>query len=117
MPAYAQRRRMVRPRERAFALAAVAAVQLAFGLALLSGFRVHVTATADVVQRLIEVALPKPPPPPPPPPVKVERKAAHRVAAAPKAEPKPLGGSPGPQPAHAPPSVAPVVAVHPTVAP
>src|SRR2546421_8223997 len=117
MPAYAQHRRMVRPRERAYALAAVAAVQFAFGIALLSGFRVSITSTPDVVQRLIEVALPKAPPPPPPPPVRIERKAAHHAAAAPKAEPKPLGGSRGPQPAHAPPSVAPVVAVHPTVAP
>src|SRR5256885_7107156 len=118
MPAYAQHRRMVRPRERAYALAAVAAVQLALGLALLSGFRVSIRSTPDVVQRLIEVALPKPPPPPPPPPPPmVTRKVAHRTSSAPKAEPKPLGGSPGPQPAHAPPSVAPVVAVHPTVAP
>ena len=106
---------MVRPRERAYALAAVAAVQFAFGIVLLSGFRVSITSTPDVVQRLIEVALPKPPPPPRPP--MVTRKVAHRTSSAPKAEPKPLGGSPGPRPAHAPPSVAPVVAVHPTVAP
>src|SRR5438270_715042 len=116
MPAYAQHRRMVRPRERATALAAVVLVQAALAFFLLSGFRVEVTATAAAVQRLIEVALPKPPPPPPPPPPVVPRKTVHRISSAPKAEPKPLGGSPGPQPAHAPPSVTPVVTVRPTVA-
>ena len=116
MPAYAERRRTVRPRERAYALAAVAAIQLALGYALLTGLSVPMVSTGDAVQRLISIALPKPPPPPRPPPVPVEHKPAHE-SSAPKAEPKPLGGSPGPQPAHAPPSVTPVVAVHPTAAP
>ena len=116
MPAYAERRRTVRPRERAYALAAVAAIQLALGYALLTGLRVPLVRSGDVVQRLISIALPKPPPPPRPPPVPVEHKPAHE-SSAPKAEPKPLGGSPGPQPTQAPPSVTPIVAVHPTVAP
>jgi len=107
----------MRPRERAYALAAVAAVQLALGFALLTGLRVSVTRSADAVQRLIEIAIPKPPPPPAPPPVQAERKAAHKSSSAPRAELKPLGGSPGPHPAHAPPSVAPIVAVRPNAAP
>jgi protein TonB len=118
MPAYAERQRTTRPRERAYALAAVAVVQLALGFALLSGLRVPVVRSADVVQRLIDVALPKPPPPATPPVVEIKpRPVRHLSSSAPKAEPKPLGGSPGPQPAHAPPSVTPVVAVRPTVAP
>jgi periplasmic protein TonB len=117
MPAYAEHRRMVRPRERAYALTAVVAVQVALGLALLTGLRISVTHSADVVQRMIEIAIPKAPPPPPPAPVQVARKAEHRPSSAPEAEPKPLGGSPGPEPSHAVASVAPVVAVHPTAAP
>jgi protein TonB len=117
MPAYAQPRRTVRPRERAYALAAVVLVQLALGAVLLNGFHVDVTRRADLVQQLIAVTLQRPPPPPPRPPVQLPRPAQHHQAAAPKAVPKPLGGSPGPQPAHAPPSVTPVVAVKPTAAP
>lgn len=114
MPAYAQRDRTMRPRERAFALAAVALVQLGVGLALLRGLHVEITRASDVVQKLVEIAVPKPPPaiPPPPPP----KPQPHR-AAAPKAAPEKLGGSPGPKPAHAPPSVTPVVAVKPSAAP
>ena len=93
MPAYAQHRRMVRPRERAVALAAVVLVQAALGFALLTGLRVSVSRTADVVQRLIEVALPKPPPPPSPPVPVTKPKPVSRSSSAPKAEPKPLGGS------------------------
>src|SRR6185369_11258959 len=93
MPAYAERRNFSRPRERASALAAVIFVQVAVGWALLSGLHVDVSHPGDVVQRLINVTLPKPPPP-----VK-------------------LGGSSGPKPAHAPPSVAPVIAVRPNAAP
>src|SRR5437762_3272338 len=115
MPAYADRRRTIRPRERAYALAAVVLVQAALGFALLTGLRVTVARSTDVVQRLIEIALPRTPPPPPTP--IIPRKAEHRTASAPRAEPKPLGGSPGPRPAHAPPSVAPVVAVRPNAAP
>jgi len=108
---------MVPPRERALALAAVAVVQAALGFALLTGLRVSITRPADVVQQLIEVALPKPPPPPAPPPIPEPKPVHHTSSSAPKAEPKPLGGSPGPKPAHAPSSVAPVVAIHPTVTP
>ena len=107
---------MMRPRERAYALAAVVLVQLVLGFVVLTGFRVELTRSADAVQRLIEIALAKPPPPPPPP-IRPAPKPAHRTSSAPKAAPNPLGGSPGPQPAHAPPSVKPIVAVHPTAAP
>lgn len=102
----------MRPRERAIALAAVAGVQLALGFALLIGLRVPVGGPAEVVDRLIEVAIP-----PPPPIVLVEPKKEPERSSAPKAEPAPPGGSPGQQPAHAPPSVTPVVAVRPSVAP
>ncbi|MFL6795516.1 MAG: energy transducer TonB [Sphingomicrobium sp.] len=113
MPAYARHARIVRPRERVGALAAVFCLQLAIGFVLLRGFHVDVTRPGDVVQRLIAVTL-KPPPPMVPiqPP-----KPQHRQAAAPKAEPAKQGGSPGPQPAHAPPSVTPLVAVKPSAAP
>jgi protein TonB len=117
MPAYADRQRTVRPRERAYALAAVVVVQAALGIALLSGLRVQVSRSVDAVQRLVDITLPKPPPPPRPPPVIAQHKIAHQSSSAPKAEPKPLGGSPGPTPAHAPPSVAPVIAIRPTLAP
>ena len=115
MPAYAQARRTVRPRERVFALAAVVLVQLALGAVLLSGFHVDITRPADVVQQLIAVTLQKPSPPPVP--VQPPPRPRHHQAAAPKAEPQKLGGSPGPKPAHAPPSVTPVVAVKPSAAP
>src|SRR5215471_14545850 len=117
MPAYAEHQSTVRPRERALALAAVVIVQAALGFALLTGLRVSITRPADVVQRLIDVALPKPPPPPVPPSAPKTKPAHRSTSPAPKAEPKPLGGSPGPKPAHAPPSVRPVVAVHPTAPP
>ena len=104
----------MRPRERAYALAAVVLVQAALGFALLTGLRVDLSRSGEIVQHLIAVTLQKPPPPviiqPPP-------KPQHRQAAAPKAAPEKLGGSPGPKPAHAPPSVAPVIAVKPTAAP
>jgi len=114
MPAYAQKTKTVRPRERALALAAVVLVQAGLGFALLTGLHVDVTRSGEIVQRLINVTLRKPPPPvvvPPPP------KAQHHQASAPKAVPEKLGGSPGPRPAHAPPSVTPVVAFKPSVAP
>src|SRR3954469_3165300 len=117
MPAYAQHARTMRPRERAYALAAVVVVQLMLGFVLLTGLRVELTRSADAVQRLIEIALLKPSPTPPPPPIRAEPKAAHRTSSAPKAAPKPLGGSPGPHPAHAPPSVTPIVALRPNAAP
>lgn len=117
MPAYADRRRTMRPRERLLALAAVVAVQLALGIALLTGLRVSVGRTADAVQQLVDIGLPKPPPPPPPPQIVTQHHVPRHSSSAPKAEPKPLGGSPGPKPAHAPPSIAPVVAIRPTLAP
>jgi protein TonB len=116
MPAYLSRQDMVRPRERIYAFAAVVLIQLGLGALLLKGFHVDLLRRADVAQQLINVSLAKPPPPiirvPPPPP-----KPKQHQASAPKAAPAPLGGSPGPKPAHAPPSVTPVVAVHPTAAP
>ncbi|MFL6721367.1 MAG: TonB family protein [Sphingomonas sp.] len=115
MPAYAQQPRIVRPRERAYALAAVALIQLGLGLILLRGFEVDVSRRRDLVQRLIAVTLAKPPPPQPP--VQPPPRAQHHQAAAPKAAPQKLGGSPGPVPAHAPPSVAPIVAIKPSAAP
>ena len=116
MPAYASADQNIRPRERIFALAAVALIQAGLGLVLLSGFHVDVSRSVDVVERLIEVTVPKPPPPRPPP-VRVPPKPEHHEAQAPKAEPVKLGGSPGPKPAHAPTSVAPVVAVKPSAVP
>lgn len=115
MPAYAQARRTVRPRERAFALFAVVLVQAALGALLLSGFHVDVTQPADIVQQLISVTIARPPPPPVPPPPPPPRPQRHQ-AAAPKAPAKEIGGSPGPKPTHAPASVAPVVAVKPDAA-
>jgi protein TonB len=114
VPAYVQHRRTVRPRDRAYALAAVAAVQLTLGFALLSGLRVPVSRPGEIVSRLIQVTLKRPPPPPVEPPV---TKKLQQASSAPKAEARPLGGSPGPKPAHARPSVAPIVPVRPTVAP
>ena len=98
MPAYVQQTRTVRPRERAFALAAVALVQAGLAFALLTGLHVDVSRSGEIVQRLIDITLQKPPPPvvvPPPP------KPRHRQASAPKAAPEKLGGSPGPRRAHA----------------
>ena len=103
-----------RPRERFTALAAVALVQGALIVALLSGFRVDVARTRDSVEQLIDLSLPQPPPrvrlPPPPKPAHHEQ----RAQAAPKAAPALLGGSPGPRPAHVAPAVTPVVAVRPS---
>jgi len=112
MPALSE----VRPRERLAALAAVALVQLALGLILISGLRVQVSRPVEVVERLVEIALPRPPPPVPAV-QPITPKTEHRSSPAPKAEPKPIGGSPGPQPAHAPPSVTPVVVLHPSAPP
>lgn len=99
--------------ERLTALAAVSVIQLGLALALLIGFRVQISRPADVVERLIEVALPKAPPPT----VRIPQarpKAARRPSSAPKAEPDKIGGSPGPQPARAPPVVSPIVTIQPT---
>jgi protein TonB len=107
---------MVRPRERLAALVAVALVQAALALALLSGFRVEISRAPEAIERLIDVRL-QPPPPPSPPPRAEPKRAAKPQSSAPKAEPKPIGGSPGPKPAHAPPSVTPVVALRSSAAP
>ena len=116
MPAYAQQWRTVRPRERAYALGAVALIQLMLAYGLLSGFRVDIARSREIISRLIEVSLPQAPAPiPPPTPLRSE--PDHHTSSAPRAEPKPLGGSPGPQPTLAPPSIAPVVAVQPMAAP
>jgi periplasmic protein TonB len=115
MPAYLKYSRSMRSRERALALAAVVIVQLALGLALLTGLRVQFSRAVEGVQRLVQIDLPQVPPPPVA--IEIPKRQERRREAAPKAEPKPLGGSPGPQPAHAPPSVTPVIAVQPTVAP
>lgn len=105
---------LVRPRERLVALAAVAVVQLGLGFALLTGLRVDFARASETVERLITVDMAKPPPPPPPPPT-VQPKP--HPAPAPRAQPAPLGGSPGPKPAHALPSVTPVVRLPATAAP
>ena len=95
------------------ALAAVVLVQGGLSFALLRGFDVDVSKPGEVVQRLIDLTLPKPPPPiQPVPPARPQ----HKQAAAPKAQPEKLGGTPGPKPAHALPTVAPVILVKPTVA-
>lgn len=116
MPAYADRKELGRPRERAFALAAVVCVQLILGAVLLAGLRVSVTRPHDAVMRLLDFTVP-PPPPPEPLVTRPESKRARDQESAPRAKPDPLGGSPGPKPAHAPPSVTPVVAIRPNAAP
>jgi len=105
----------VRPRERFVAITAVALVQLALALVLLNGLRVQTGYSRETVQRLVEIALP-PAPPPVPPPTEPRRIVEHRSTPASKAEPTPLGGSSGPEPAHAAPSVTPVVAIRPSEA-
>jgi protein TonB len=118
MPAEALGFGKISPRERLTALVAVSVVQLGLALALLIGFRVQLSRPADVVERLIEVALPKVPPPPVPIPQPQARpKAARQPSSAPKAEPDRIGGSPGPQPARTLPTVSPVVAVRPSAPP
>jgi protein TonB len=111
MPAKAS----LRPRDRLVALVAAAAVQLALGAALLSGFRVDVLTRNELVSRLIEITLPKPPAPKlAPAPV---HRTEHRMSAAPKARRQPMGGSPGPAPSHALAAPTPVVAVRPAAPP
>ena len=111
MPAAAD----VRPRERVAALAAAALVQLTLGLALLSGLRVQIVHASEAAERLIEIALPRPPAPQPRP--RPQPTAHHHVSAAPRAQQKHRGGSPGPHVAAAPPSVTPAVALRPSAAP
>ena len=110
MPAYVTRRSMVRPRERVRALAAAILLQLAVAALLLRGLQVDLSHRADAVQRLVAVTLP--PSPPPPKKLRKSPPAARPVTALPRS-----GGAPGPKPATAPLSVAPVVAVRPLAAP
>src|SRR4051794_35591205 len=118
MPAATESFGRVRPRERFTALVAVALVQAVLALALLSGFRVQAAGQSEAVERLISIVLPKPPPPPPPPPQQQRSpKLARQSSSAPKTTPDRIGGSPGPVPAHALPSVAPIVPINPTAAP
>jgi protein TonB len=114
MPAYAEFRGTVRPRERLIAAAAVILVQAALGFALLIGLRVQILTHPDVAQRLIEIALPSRPRPSPP---KVEPKPARSVPAAPKATAALPGGPRAPAPIQGSPSVTPVVPIRPSVAP
>jgi len=112
VPAYVSHRRIVRPRERIYALAAVAVVQAVLAIILLRGLRVDLTHPSDAVEKLIAITLDKPPPPTP-----IQRVIERRQDSAPKTEPEKLGGSPGLQPTHAPPSVTPIVAIQPSAAP
>ena len=118
MPAGANSFGRISPSERLTALAAVSVIQLGIALALLSGLRVQLSRPEDVVERLIEIALPNAPPPPVPiVQPQAQPQAKREPSSASKAEPVRLGGSPGPQPAAAPPSVTPVVAVQPLAPP
>lgn len=112
MPAYAEHRRTIRPRERAFALGAVVVVQLLVGLALLRGLQVNVAPARQLAQRLIDITLAKPPPPPP-----IEPQRASREHSAPEAAPEKLGGTSGPKPAPALPTIVPAVPAMPTAPP
>ena len=97
MPAYAERKGLVRPRERALALASVVVIQAALGIGLLIGLRVQIETYREAAQRLIDVSL-APPPHPVPPPRPSPRRSRTAPPPAQAAVPKP-GGSPGPIPA------------------
>lgn len=87
-------------------------------MALLSGFRVDVSRSAEIVSRLIDVTLPLPPPPvvePPPKPKPEKQHHAAPNAAAPPPKAANPGGSPGPAPHGR--AVIAQVAVRPTPAP
>jgi len=91
-------------------------VQVALGLALLTGLKVSIARQPEAVQRLIEIALPRHLAPIPV--VKPRRVRGVRAsAAAPRAEHRPTGGSPGPVKSHALPAITPGVALRPTAAP
>jgi protein TonB len=108
MPAPAQ----LRPRERLAALAAVGLVQLALGFALFLGFRVQFDHPVEVVQRLVEIALPRAPPPVLT--LLARRRDRLRESPAPEATPQPLGGARGPSPAHTIAAVQPLVTIAPS---
>jgi len=116
VPAYVERHELDRPRERVRALGVAVFVQAVLAFALFRGLQVDIRRSADVVQRLIAVTLPRTTPPP----VRVVH-AEVAQAPAPKAPAKSSrsspGGSPGPRSASALPSVTPVIAVRPSVAP
>lgn len=98
MPAYAERRRLVAPRERAMALAGVVLIQAALGIGLLIGLRVQIETYREAAQRLIDVSLEPAPRPTPP-------QRSRIASSAPKAEVQKPGGSAGPVPAPPAPSV------------
>jgi protein TonB len=93
MPAVARGFGRSKPGERFAALAAVLIIQLGLGLALLAGFRVEISRPAEMVGRLIEVALP----PEPPPPIEAEPRPRHEASAAPRAAARSPGAAPGPK--------------------
>jgi len=81
--------------ERAATLAAVGAIHVLLGLALLSGLSPRLVRQVEQPMTLVDVA----PPPPPPPPEAPAPKAKERVRdapapPAPKAEPKPIAAPP-----------------------
>jgi protein TonB len=98
VPAYAERRRLVAPRERAMALAGVVLIQAALGIVLLIGLRVQIETYREAAQRLIDVSLEPAPRPTPP-------QRSRTASSAPKAEVQKPGGSAGPVPAPPAPSV------------
>jgi protein TonB len=102
-------------RDRAIAVALVAGVQLALGVALISGLRVNLLRVREAAQHLIEIGAP-PSPVVRLPPAKPPKARTHQSHDAPAASAAAPGGTPGPVPARAPVSVAPVVPV-PTVVP
>jgi protein TonB len=103
----------VRARDRLVAIAGVVLVQAVLGAALLIGLRVDQLRKSEIVSRLIDVTITPPPPPPQPPPL-VHQSPRRSAAAAPRAAPKPIGGTPGPIPSHAMPAPTPVVVLAPT---
>ena len=104
----------VSPRERLVALAGVLVVQGAIGAALLLGLRVEQLRRSEIVSRLIDVTIAPVPPPRQTARPPVHRNAKHSATAAPRAAPKPLGGTPGPVPSHAMTAATPLVPLVPS---
>jgi protein TonB len=102
-------------RERLLALAAVVLVQGVLGLALLLGLRVGAIRHSELVSRLIDVTVT--PPPPPPPPIAEPVRPAKRADSAPRSQPAPKGGLPGPARAAPLPALKPIVAIRPSAPP